>query len=376
MKETENHSAFGANEINLGYLIRQVIRKKRLIIFIALGITFLGFLHALFSSSEWTSYSKLLPESNSSNKNLSGLGGLAGLAGINLDLSPGSGLPPTLYPEIAYSKPFLMKLANEPIYFERIGSSLSCMEYYQNYYEPPIFKVIIGFVMKLPSKLKSIFTGSKSNEITETGSQKSTILRLDEEEEIALLMVQESFGVFYNEETGLLIVTTTMPDPMASAQFTAKIVEMLKMEVSIYKTKKSQQELDFIEESFSAARERFVFTQKALAEYKDKNQNFNRSSAQLRQQTLQNEYDIAFEVYKSLASQLEQAKIRVSENTPAFSILEPVSYPNNRSAPKRMVILLSYIIAGVVIGLSVVIAKELSLSFLHTLKVNEASSTK
>ena len=80
----------------------------------------LGLLIAFGSKVEYEASCKLMPESQEGMKpNLGGLGSLAGLAGINLDMGGSGALTPELYPQIAQSVPFLLKILNEPIHFEK-----------------------------------------------------------------------------------------------------------------------------------------------------------------------------------------------------------------------------------------------------------------
>ena len=86
-----------------------------------------------------------------------------------------------------------------------------------------------------------------------------------------------------------------------------------------------------------------------MAVFKDKSRITSTAASQTRLERLQSEYDVAFEVYKGLASQLEQAKIELNKDKPVFTVLEPVIYPVERSEPRRGVILvLSVILSGFV----------------------------
>jgi LPS O-antigen subunit length determinant protein (WzzB/FepE family) len=51
-----------------------------------------------------------------------------------------------------------------------------------------------------------------------------------------------------------------------------------------------------------------------------------------------------------LATQLEQAKIKVKEETPVFTVLEPVKVPVDKSSPKRLLVLASSLIIGFIVG--------------------------
>jgi LPS O-antigen subunit length determinant protein (WzzB/FepE family) len=54
---------------------------------------------------------------------------------------------------------------------------------------------------------------------------------------------------------------------------------------------------------------------------------------------------------------LEQSKLQVSKDTPVFSVIQPVTIPNVRSAPKRSLIVLTYTFIGFVLGCGFVLTK-------------------
>lgn len=74
-------------------------------------------------------------------------------------------------------------------------------------------------------------------------------------------------------------------------------------------------------------------------------------------QRLSDEYDMSSTVFKGLAQQLEQAKIAVNEQTPAFTILEPAKVPIEKSAPKKKIILVVSVFLGGFIGIGVIFGK-------------------
>ena len=63
------------------------------------------------------------------------------------------------------------------------------------------------------------------------------------------------------------------------------------------------------------------------------------------------EYNLAFGVYSELAKQVETQNIQVKEDTPIFTVLEPVSVPNLKSKPKRGKILVIWIFTGLLFGI-------------------------
>ena len=75
------------------------------------------------------------------------------------------------------------------------------------------------------------------------------------------------------------------------------------------------------------------------------------------EEQLQNEYQLAFEVYSELAKQLEQSMIKVKEDTPLFSVIEEVIVPIEKSKPNRKLILIVWIFLGVILGIGIVFSR-------------------
>jgi LPS O-antigen subunit length determinant protein (WzzB/FepE family) len=79
---------------------------------------------------------------------------------------------------------------------------------------------------------------------------------------------------------------------------------------------------------------------------------------------LQKDYDLTFTVYSELAKQLETQEINVKEDTPVFTVIKPVSVPLSKSKPKRIIIIVIWMIFGTITGIMMVLGRE----FLKTIK--------
>ncbi|MDZ7692664.1 MAG: hypothetical protein U5K69_16310 [Balneolaceae bacterium] len=102
-------------------------------------------------------------------------------------------------------------------------------------------------------------------------------------------------------------------------------------------------DLEFAEQQMERAEQRFQEIQTKLAEFRDSNVNLATARAQTREQQLQSEYDLAFNVYNSLAQQVEQARMRVQEQTPVVSILQPIQIPIDDTTSGLMILINVYI---------------------------------
>jgi uncharacterized protein involved in exopolysaccharide biosynthesis len=280
-------------------------------------------------------------------QNIGGLGSLAGLAGINLDMGRNGALTPELYPEIAQSTSFLLKVIMEPVYFEKNDTTVSSFIYFDKVYTPGYIDNLLNYTVGLPSKVRSWF---REKPIISSNEPNKNIIRLTSEEDRTIEKLLKRITISVDNKSGILTIKTEMPDAYASAQLAENVVNLLTNEIINYKISKAQQNLEFIQERFDESKKRFELTQKELALFTDRNQNFRTSVAQTEMQRLQNDYNIAFEVYKGLATQLEQAKIKVKEDTPIFTILDAPQVPLFKSKPKKVIILITSIFFGAFIG--------------------------
>ena len=59
---------------------------------------------------------------------------------------------------------------------------------------------------------------------------------------------------------------------------------------------------------------------------------------------LENDMQMKYQTYQAMSTQLEAAKAKVQEKTPAFTVLQGASVPVKPSHPKRMIFVLGMLI--------------------------------
>jgi uncharacterized protein involved in exopolysaccharide biosynthesis len=341
----QNNPIIKDDEIDLIEVAKTIWAGRKLILKVT-GVFFvIGLIIAFGSKVEYEASCKLMPENQEGMKsNLGGLGSLAGLAGINLDMGGTGALTPELYPQIAQSVPFIMKVWAEPIEFEKQDTTVSSYIYFREIDRPSFLGLIFKYTIGLPFQIKALLT--KSNEELNQRADNGQIIRLSKEDTELLEKYRDRISVDVDTKTGILTLTTEMPDAVASAELAQLSIDQLTKYVTDYKVSKAKENYNFVQARYNEAKIAFEKSQEALALFNDRNRNVVTALAQAESQRLQNEYNLAFEVYKGLATQLEQAKIKVKEETPIFTVLEPVKVPVEKSSPKKLIILTASIFLG------------------------------
>ena len=121
---------------------------------------------------------------------------------------------------------------------------------------------------------------------------------------------------------------------------------------------KAKKDLEFTEKVLKESRSAYYKAQQAYATFEDGNKNIISASYRTEQERLRNEMTLTFNVYNTLAQKLEQDKLRVQEQTPVYTIIEPATVPLKASSPKKLLILVAFIFLAFIGGCGYLIIKE------------------
>lgn len=359
---TENTSALKSdlNEINLIQVAKSVWFHRN-IVFISLLLSgIIGLVVALNAPKEFIATTIMVPSGGSGNSGINSLGGLAAMAGINLNSAAGGELSPNVYPKIIASLPFQLELMKTPLNFKERKEPISFYGYYSiPQKENLLVKYTIGLpgvIMGLPKAFISLFKGNEpeKSDITEL---KNPIV-LTAQQQSVLRLISDCISLEVNLREGTITLQSRMSEALVAAQLGQRAQELLQRFIIEFKIKKAKANLDFIQQRYDETKQKYEEIQQKLASFNDRNKNVSLATVKTEEVRLTNQYNLVFSIYSELARQLEQAKIQVKQDTPVFTIIEPVSVPTKRSKPNRPKILLVWLFLGGVLGVGFVIGKE------------------
>ncbi|WP_275316849.1 Wzz/FepE/Etk N-terminal domain-containing protein [Tenacibaculum bernardetii] len=352
MENKNNHSA--EDEIDLLALFKTIWQGKKTIIRFVIIFGFIGLFIAVFSAKEYTASVTVVPQTGGS-KVSGNLGGLAAMAGINLGGANEEGIPPALYPKIVQSIPFQKELLQTPLSFSHITNKVSYQEYYTKHEQFNLLAFIKEYTIGLPGKFLGIF---KPEKVVATEEKNDVIYRTTLQDIKLFHNLGRQLALDINAKEGYVKISFSMPEALAAAQMTKRAQELLQQSITAFKTQKAKEEFTFIEERYDELKKDFEKKQAVFASYRDRNQGLITSRSQSRLESLQSEYNLAFSIYTELAKQLETQKIKLKENTPVFTVINPVSVPVIKSKPKRAMIFIIWLFLGVLLGVNFLFLKK------------------
>jgi uncharacterized protein involved in exopolysaccharide biosynthesis len=313
-----------SEEIALVDLLSNMWGRRKFIAVITVVTLVVGLVVAFVSPVRYTAGAIIVPQTG---QNLSGgtIIGLAAIAGLEVDPTQGELIPPMIYPMVASSIPFQKELMHSAHLIPPSANAPKREKWRENI--PP---------------------GMENRTIPPP--ETDTIETLTPAENACRKKLSKILTVRFDQKNGCVVVRATMPEAVAAARVARRAQELLEQYVTRFKVQKAQADLDFVEARYRELKSDFEARQRAYAAFQDANRRLSSELARTRENSLRNEYELAFSIYSELARQREQASIKVKEDTPIFTVIEPVTVPVERSAPRRVFIMAVSLLAGLFIG--------------------------
>ena len=333
-------------EIDLLELAARVWAERKLVLKWCGVAVVVGLVVAFSIPKEYTTTVTLAPETSQGGGALGGLSALAGMAGINLRSGQegGDALNPELYPDIVSSVAFSTELFDVPVQAEEDSLKCTLYEYLDEHQRAPWWSAVTGFPFKCLGWVMSLFR----DEEKEGENGKVDPFRLTKEETDIVKALNSRIAVSVDKKTSVITLGVTMQDPLIAATLTDTVMSKLQAYITDYRTNKARHDLAFTQKLYDEARAKYYEAQQAYADYVDMNQNVTLRSVQTRQERLQNEMTLAYNLYNQTAQQLQLAKAKVQESTPVFTVVQAPTVPLQASKPSKAMILIGFVFLAAV----------------------------
>jgi uncharacterized protein involved in exopolysaccharide biosynthesis len=325
---------------------------------VTLAVAF-GAILAFGSTPEYTAHMKILPYRSPGA--VSGISGLAAIAGVQLPSAPGAPIiTAELYPDVVRTLDFRIAVAETPIGFSALGKPVSFVTYFTEYSRPSIVNLASKYTIGIPRMIRTMLRPVGPAVTAPSDNLQRAVLPVYDREYLETVsLLEERLQIATDKRTFVITLRGVMPDPYAAADLVRVGSKRLMERIIEHEARKAGEQLRFYEQQHQNRKVHYERTQRALAAFVDRNRILVSATAKIEQQRLQRDHDMAFDLYQYFSRELEQARIRKSQDTPVFAVLEPVAVPIDRSSPKRGVILILAAVVGFVAGILLVVVRQL-----------------
>ena len=303
-------------------ILRQLLAiRKKLYKAAAVGVV-LGIFIALTTPKQYTVSITLSPEMGSS-KSGSGLASMAAsFLGTSIGTDSPDALNATLAPDIVASTPFLLELFDA-----RVVSQDKQIDTTFTAYLDEQKSSWLGYVLKAPgmaiSGIKSLFTNEEEEKDTIQGGT----IELNEEDAQKLEGLRKQISADVDKKTAITTLSVTLQDPKVTATIADSMVSKLQQYITAYRTSKAKEDCQYLEKLFKERQQEYYDAQQRYARYVDANSNVVFQSPLAERERLQNDMNLAYQVYGQVAQQLQVARAKVQEEKPVFAVVEQAVVP-------------------------------------------------
>ena len=329
-------------EIDLMEYARKLWKAKKLLLKVAGIAAIVGVIIAISIPKEYTASVTFSPESGkTSGSNLSGMAAMLGIGNISMG-GDANALNISMTSDIVASTPFILELFNTQVKTLDGKQDTTIIAYLETE-SSPWWKAVMSLPGKAIGGVMSLF--SSNDEDTEEkpiDPFQLTPQQLGQVGAIKSIITAEA-----DKKTGMTKLSVTLQDPLVAAMMVDTVLVKLQKYITKYKTSKAQENYDELKLFYEQSKEAYHKAQEEYAKYSDANKNVILQSVRIEQERLQNEQNLAYQIYNQYATQLQLARTKLQEEKPAFAILEPASVPLHPSGTSRKIILVGIIFLAV-----------------------------
>ena len=329
-------------EIDWMGILRKIIAIRKTL-YKAAGVgLILGIIIALSIPKQYTVTVTLSPEMGSDAKANGGLASLASsFLGTAATGSSPDALNATLAPDIVTSTPFILELFNTKV--QTLDGKLdTTLVAYLDEQKSPWFIYIVKAPRMAIGAIKSLF--SKETDTTSVLNP----FQLTEEEDQKVEQLRNSIIADVDLKTAKTTVSVTLQDPKITAIVADSVVAKLQQYIIDYRIKKAKEDCAYLEQLYKERQQEYYDTQSKYAHYFDSNRNIALQSVRAEQERLQNDMNLAYQVYSQVAQQLQVARAKIQEEKPVFAVVEPATVPLQPSGTSRKVIVIGIVFLALI----------------------------
>lgn len=326
-EEIKNQELLEEEESSIDFkkIFSDLLKHKKLY-YKVLPVAFvLAAIYALSLPNFYSCTVKLSPELSGS-KSTSSLASLASSFGVNLG-SGGAGteaLFPTLYPDLMNSVDFKTDLFKVKVIREEDNQTFTYYDYLMNEQKTTWWSAGMKAFF-------SLFKGQSSI----VNDKKIDPFRLSKEQTDIVKAIDKNVVCDVDKKTMVITISVTDQDPLICATMADSVKTRLQKFITDYRTSKARVDYEYNLKLSREAKARYEQARDRYATYADSHRNVTSQNAQTKEADLQNEMQIQQQIYQQVMAQLQQAEMKVQQETPAFTTLQSATVPVRKTGPKR-----------------------------------------
>ena len=353
-----NQDKIEKTPLGFSKIFKDLLKHKKLYYKVLSIVLLLAAFYSFSLPNYYKCVVKLSPELSGSSSR-SSLASLASSFGVNLKGALGNSteaLFPTLYPDLMNSVDFKTSLFEIPVTIEgekdkgEANRTMSYYDYLKNEQKLPWWRSARKGFMKW---LVSLFKDPKAKEVKDIDP-----FRLTKEQTKIVKLINKKVVCDVDKKTMLISIEVIDQNALICATMADSVKTRLQKFITDYRTSKARVDLNYNKKLFGEVKAKYEQARQRYAAYADSHRAVSSQSAQTRLEELQNEMQLQQQIYQQVVAHMQQAEMKVQEETPAFTTLQSATVPVKKAGPARVRICLIFLFLAFLGTTAYVLHKE------------------
>lgn len=333
------------------------IKEKKKLFFIVLPIVLVvSSIIILCVPRTYSTDTTLAPELNIPTAGGS-LSDLASSFGIDLgDRTSTDAIYPTLYPDLMEDNGFVANLFNIRVKSQDGTIDTTYYTYLNKYQKKAWWNKAFAAAKKLfPKKEDNYGSGGKGQAFNPYYTSKKVDMIME--------AIRNNINISVDKKTDVITIKVKAQDPLICKTVADSVRMRLQAFITEYRTHKARLDVEYYTKLTADAKAAYEKVRRKYAASADANMDALLESAKSVTEDLENDMQLKYNNYTAMQTQLQAARAKLRENTPAFTIIKGASVPVKASGPKRMVFVAMMTILAFLITLFIIVRKDLHFNF-------------
>lgn len=319
------------SKVDYKAVIREILKHRKLFYITVPAAFIISSLYIVCVPREYVSETKVAPETGSASQT-GMLGSIASSFGVDLSTMESSdAITPLIYPELLEDNRFIAGLFKIRLRSMDGIIKTDFHTYMKEYQEYPWWTKCAAWIRKK-------FT---SGQETGMGKGRYNPYVLSKTENDIVESIRNTIKISVDKKTGVITINTSAQDPLICKTIADSVREHLQQFIIKYRTNKARNDYAYYRKLAADAKHDYEKARQLYASFSDSNSEVILQSVKSKQDDLENDMQLKFNAYSTLSTQLQAARAKIQERTPAFTLVKGASVPIRPASPKRMIFVLT-----------------------------------
>ena len=234
-------------------------------------------------------------------------------------------ITPLLYPDLMEDNRFVTSLFNVQVKSKDGSIQTTYHDYLKEYQKPIIWNVPFNW-------LKDLFKDKQEGK-TETIDPYC----LSKTEDDIAGSIRDKIKINFDKKTAVISINIKDQDALICKTIADTVKTRLQSFITEYRTNKARTDYEYYLKLTEESKQDYEKARRQYGSMADANTEVTLKSLELKLEDMENDLQLKFNAYSTLNTQMQAAKAKVQERTPAFTVIKGASVPLKPSEPKRMI---------------------------------------